>query len=381
MSNTHTTALSAAGVSIWLDDLSRQRIESGDLARLITERNVVGVTTNPTIFAGAIGGGIGYGERIADCARRGLSAVETVVELTSADVADACDILAEVYEASEGRDGRVSLEVAPELAHDAAGTVEQARELWARVNRPNAMIKIPATEAGVEAIADVIAEGISVNVTLVFSLARYREVINAYLVGIERARAAGMDISRIHSVASVFISRFDSEIDPRLDAAAAAGDEAAAGLRCRAGIANARLAYEIYRESFASERARLLLEAGAHAQRPLWASTGTKDPSLPDTHYLSELALPGTVNTVPAATLEAFADHGTLPEWATPDAAGEAARSALTREAETTLNSIDASGVDYVEVAAKLEAEAVKKFIDSWQEMVHTVVVALEAAK
>lgn len=360
-----TRDLSRAGVSIWLDDLSRKRIESGELRELIDTLDVVGVTTNPTIFASALAGGIGYGERIAACAARGADVTETIFALTTADVADACDVFAEVYAASEGRDGRVSIEVEPGLARDTAGTVAQASELWARVDRPNAMIKIPATVEGLEAITETIGAGISVNVTLIFSLERYRQVINAYLTGLERARAAGRDLSLIHSVASFFVSRVDTEIDARLDRV---GTAEAAALKGQAGLANARLAYEVFEQSFATERARFLLEQGANVQRPLWASTGVKDPALPDTLYVSELAAPGVVNTMPEATLRAFADHG--------EVRGDTVTSEYL-EANQLLNAIDAQGIDYGEVTEQLEAEGLRKFEVSWAELCETVAEAL----
>ncbi|RKQ94321.1 transaldolase [Mycolicibacterium mucogenicum 261Sha1.1M5] len=368
MSNERTQALSNVGVSIWLDDLSRTRIESGQLAELAETVNVVGVTTNPTIFQNAIGSGVGYADRIADCAKRGLDAAATITELTTADVADACDIFAGVFAATDGRDGRVSIEVEPGLARDAAGTVAQAKELWAKVDRENAMIKIPATIEGLAAIAEVIAAGISVNVTLIFSLERYRQVINAYLVGLERARAAGVDISKIHSVASFFVSRVDSEIDARLEAV---GTDEARALKGQAGLANARLAYEVFEQSFASDRAKMLLELGAHAQRPLWASTGVKDPNLPDTLYVTELAAPNTVNTMPEATLNALADHGEVQGDRVSGSYGEA---------NQVLNLIDAQGVDYVEVTEKLEVEGLSKFDASWDDLVETVTGALRAS-
>ncbi|MBL3687099.1 transaldolase [Leucobacter zeae] len=363
-----TRALGAAGVSIWLDDLSRARIESGELAELIESHDIVGVTTNPTIFAGAIGGGAGYADRIAACAERGLDAAATIVELTTADVADACDVFAGVSAATSGRDGRVSIEVEPGLARDTAGTIAQARELWQRVDRPNAMIKIPATTEGLEAISATIGAGISVNVTLIFSLERYRQVINAYLTGLERARAAGHDLSTIHSVASFFVSRVDSEIDARLRAV---GTPAALELTGRAGVANARLAYEVYEQSFASERAAGLIALGANAQRPLWASTGVKDPALPDTLYVAELIAPDVVNTMPEATLRAFADHG--------EVRGDTITSEYA-EANQTLNAIDAAGVDYVEVTELLEAQGLEKFDASWAELLETVERALGQA-
>ncbi|QBE47567.1 transaldolase [Leucobacter triazinivorans] len=356
-----TQHLSRAGVSIWLDDLSRSRIESGELGALIESHDVVGVTTNPTIFAGAIAGGAGYAERIAACATRGLGVSDTIVELTTADVADACDVFAEVYADTGGRDGRVSIEVEPGLARDTAGTVAQARELWAKVDRPNAMIKIPATVEGLEAITETIAAGISVNVTLIFSLERYRQVINAYLTGLERARAAGVDVAGIHSVASFFVSRVDSEIDGRLNAI---GTDEALALKGQSGVANARLAYEVFEQSFATERARLLLDLGANPQRPLWASTGVKDPALPDTLYVAELVAPGAVNTMPEATLRAFADHG--------EVRGDTVTSEYL-ESNQLLNAIAAQGIDYVEVTEKLELEGLQKFDASWDELYGTV--------
>ncbi|MBP6685050.1 MAG: transaldolase [Leucobacter sp.] len=369
MSNERTAALSEIGVSIWLDDLSRTRIESGQLAELIESVNVVGVTTNPTIFQNAIGSGIGYGDRIADCARRGLDASATITELTTADVADACDVFAGVYAATGGRDGRVSIEVEPGLARDTAGTIAQAKELWEMVARENAMIKIPATVEGLEAISETIAAGISVNVTLIFSLERYRQVINAYLTGLERARAAGIDISKIHSVASFFVSRVDTEIDARLTAI---GSPEAIALKSQAGVANARLAYEVYEQSFSSERAKMLLGLGANAQRPLWASTGVKDPSLPDTLYVTELAAPNTVNTMPEATLKALADHG--------EVRGDAVSGTYV-EANQVLNAIDGQGIDYVELTTQLEVEGLAKFDASWDDLIETVAGALKASE
>lgn len=369
MTASPTADLSAAGVSIWLDDLSRSRIESGNLAELIGSRNVVGVTTNPTIFANALAKGHGYDTRIASCAERGLDVTETIFELTTADVADACDIFADVYAASNGLDGRVSIEVEPGLARDTAGTVAQAKQLWERVGKANAMIKIPATVEGLEAITETIAAGISVNVTLIFSLERYRQVINAYLTGLERAREAGIDLSTIHSVASFFVSRVDTEIDARLRAA---GTDEALALTGAAGVANARLAYEVFEQSFASERAALLRAAGANPQRPLWASTGVKDPALPDTLYVIDLVAPGVVNTMPEATLEAVADHG--------EVRGDTVTGTY-READQVLNAIDAQGVDYAEVTELLEVEGLQKFDVSWAELVETLRGALSAAR
>jgi len=369
VSNPHTEALSQSGVSIWLDDLSRARIDSGQLAELIEEFNIVGVTTNPTIFATAIGGGVGYEDRIAQCAQADMTVEETITTLTCADVADACDLFSGIFDRTEGRDGRVSIEVSPRLARDTAGTLAEATQLWERVDRPNAMIKIPATHEGLEAITQTIAQGISVNVTLIFSLARYRQVINAYLTGIELARAAGLDISKIQSVASFFVSRVDTEVDGRLRAI---GSSEATALTGRAGISNARLAYEIFEQSFESERARLLRSLGAHVQRPLWASTGVKDPAMPDTHYVTELVAPNTINTMPEATLRAVADHG--------DERGDAITGTYI-DSNQTLNAIDAAGVDYVDVTEQLEREGLEKFETSWSELEDAVTEALRSSR
>lgn len=365
---TSTAALSALGVSIWLDDLSRERIASGGLQKLIDDRNVVGVTTNPTIFATALAKGEAYDAQVAELAKAGKSVSEAVFEITTDDVAAASDIFRPVFDASNGVDGRVSIEVEPGLAHDAAGTIRQAKELWAKVDRPNALIKIPATVEGLEAIAATIGAGISVNVTLIFSLQRHREVINAFLTGLETAKAAGLDLSKIHSVASFFVSRVDTEIDKRLDAI---GTDAAKALKSKAGIANARLAYQVYEEEFATERAKALLAAGATKQRPLWASTGVKDPSLPDTLYVTELAVAETVNTMPEKTLEATFDHGVI--------SGDQVTGQY-QEATSTLDALAALGISYDEVTALLEKEGVDKFIVSWNELLDTVAAALEAA-
>jgi transaldolase len=367
--DTPTAILSKLGVSIWLDDLSRERIKSGGLQKLIAERNVVGVTTNPTIFASALAKGEAYDDQVAELAAAGKSVTEAVFEITTRDVADASQIFRPVYDATHGQDGRVSIEVEPGLAHDAAGTIAQAAELWAKVDRPNAMIKIPATIEGLEAIAESIGAGISVNVTLIFSLERHREVINAYLSGLEKAKAAGIDISGIHSVASFFVSRVDTEIDKRL---VAIGTDEAIALKSKAGIANARLAYQVYEQAFDSERAKVLLAAGANKQRPLWASTGVKDPSLPDTLYVTELAAAETVNTMPEKTLEATFDHGVI--------AGDQVTGNY-HSANATLDALDALGISYDEVTALLEKEGVEKFIVSWNELLDTVAAALEAAK
>ena len=361
--------LSAAGVSIWLDDLSRERIASGGLQHLIDDSNLVGVTSNPTIFAGALSKGEAYAEQIASLAASGTSVHDAVFEITTDDVAAASDIFRPIYDRTNGVDGRVSIEVEPGLAHDAAGTVTQAKQLWAKVNRPNAMIKIPATVEGLEAITETTALGISVNVTLIFSLDRHRQVINAYLSGLEKARAAGIDLSTIHSVASFFVSRVDTEIDKRL---VAIGTDEALALKSKAGVANAQLAYEVYSQAFDSERAKGLIAAGATKQRPLWASTGVKDPSLPDTLYVTELVAPEVVNTMPEKTMDATRDHGLIPADSVTGsyAAANAVLDALARQ-----------GVSYDDVTQVLEAEGVSKFVVSWNELLETVKSALEAAR
>jgi transaldolase len=364
-----TAQLSAVGVSIWLDDLSRERIASGGLQKLIDDRNVVGVTTNPTIFAAALAKGDAYDAQVAELAKAGTSVTDAVFDITTDDVSDACTIFAPVYEKSGGKDGRVSIEVEPGLAHDAEGTAAEAKKLWAKVDKPNAMIKIPATIEGLTAITETIAAGISVNVTLIFSLERHRQVINAYLSGLEKAKAAGIDLSTINSVASFFVSRVDTEINNRLDAI---GTDEAKDLKSKAGVANAQLAYEVFVGAFESERAKALLAAGANRQRPLWASTGVKDPSLPDTLYVTELAVADVVNTMPEKTLDATFDHGVITGDAVTGSYGAA---------NATLDAIAALGISYDEVTELLEKEGVDKFVVSWNELLDTVSAALEAAK
>jgi transaldolase len=372
MSNENTTptaALSAVGTSIWLDDLSRERINSGGIQKLIAERDVVGITTNPTIFAAALAKGEAYDAQVAELAAAGKNVTDAVFEITTDDVAAASDIFRPIYDATGGFDGRVSIEVEPGFAHDAAATIEQAQQLWKKVDRPNAMIKIPATVEGLEAITATIGAGISVNVTLIFSLERYRAVINAYLTGLEQAKAAGHDLSTIHSVASFFVSRVDSEINNRLDAV---GTDEAIALKSKAGVANAQLAYEVFEQAYVTERAAELLAAGANKQRPLWASTGVKDPTLPDTLYVTELAVADVVNTMPEKTLEALADHGVIE--------GDQVTGSYAA-ANAVLDAVAAQGISYDDVTALLEKEGVEKFIVSWNELLDTVTAALEAAK
>ncbi|GAA1987964.1 transaldolase [Microbacterium pumilum] len=366
--STPTEQLTAQGVSIWLDDLSRERITSGNLTELIATRNVVGVTTNPTIFAGALSNGHAYETQVAQLAAAGASADDAIFQITTDDVRDATDIFRPVYDATAGVDGRVSIEVSPDLAHDTAATIDQAKQLWATVDRPNTHIKIPATKAGLPAITATLAEGISVNVTLIFSLQRYAEVIDAYLAGIEQAQAAGHDISTIHSVASFFVSRVDTEVDKRLTAI---GNGVASTLKSKAGVANARLAYELFEKEFATDRAKALTDAGANVQRPLWASTGVKDPALPDTLYVTELVAPGTVNTMPEKTLEATFDHGEI--------GGDAVTGAYA-DAHALFDQLASVGVDFDDVTQVLEDEGVEKFIASWHELKDTVAAALSNA-
>ncbi|QIY99615.1 transaldolase [Streptomyces sp. S1D4-11] len=359
--------LSDEGVSIWLDDLSRKRIASGNLAELVETRHVVGVTTNPSIFQAAIGSGEGYEEQLADLAERGVTVDEAVRMMTTADVRAAADILRPVYDATAGRDGRVSIEVDPRLAHNTAATVAEAKQLAWLVDRPNVMIKIPATKAGLPAITEVIGLGISVNVTLIFSLERYREVMDAYLAGLEKAKAAGIDLATIHSVASFFVSRVDSEIDKRLTKV---GTDEALALKGRAALANARLAYEAYEEVFASARWTALAPAGANKQRPLWASTGVKDPSYKDTLYVDELVAPGTVNTMPEATLNATADHG--------DIHGDAVTGGYA-QARADLAAVEGLGISYDKVVGLLEDEGVSKFEAAWGDLLDAVATSLSS--
>ncbi|KNC20423.1 transaldolase [Arthrobacter sp. RIT-PI-e] len=366
---TPTADLSAAGVSIWLDDLSRERLNSGGFKRLIEDLDVVGVTTNPSIFAAALKNGDSYATQVGALAEAGADVDQAVFDITTHDVAQACDLFAAEAKRTDGADGRVSIEVDPRLSRDTAGTIAEAKRLHAKVQRTNVLIKIPATVEGLEAITATLAAGISVNVTLIFSLDRYRAVINAYMLGIEQARENGHDLSKIQSVASFFVSRVDAEIDKRLDAI---GSDEATALKGKAGVANARLAYRIFEEQFATERWQVLKDAGANAQRPLWASTGVKDPNLPDTLYVAGLVAPDVVNTMPEKTLDAMADHGVVEGdtiTATYDASNE------------VLDTLDTLGVSYSEVVDQLETEGLDKFVTSWSELLETVQTALDAAK
>ncbi|MGW0765085.1 transaldolase [Streptomyces sp. NPDC002676] len=358
--------LSEEGVAIWLDDLSRKRITSGNLAELIDQQHVVGVTTNPTIFQKAISSGDGYEQQLADLAARKVTVEEAIRMITTADVRDAADILRPVFDATEGQDGRVSIEVDPRLAHNTAATIAEAKQLAWLVDRPNTLIKIPATKAGLPAITEVIGLGISVNVTLIFSLERYRAVMDAYLAGLEKAKERGLDLSLIRSVASFFVSRVDTEIDKRLDAL---GTDEAKALRGKAAVANARLAYQAYEEVFSSERWNALENAGANKQRPLWASTGVKDPSYSDTMYVTDLVAPNTVNTMPEATLVATEDHGEIT--------GDTVTGTY-EQARADIDAVEKLGISYDDVVQVLEDEGVEKFEASWNDLLKSTEAVLE---
>ena len=356
--------LSAAGVAVWLDDLSRERLRSGNLAELVQTRSVVGVTTNPSIFQKALSDGAAYDEQVRDLALRGTDVGEAVRALTTYDVRWACDVMRPAYDASEGVDGRVSIEVDPRISHDTDRTVAEAKALWWLVDRPNLYIKIPATQEGLAAITQTLAAGISVNVTLIFSLERYDAVMEAFLAGVEQAKDNGHDLSTLASVASFFVSRVDSEVDKRL------GD-AHDDLKGLAAIANARLAYQHYERVFASDRWKALEAAGARPQRPLWASTGVKDPKYDDTQYVVELVAPGTVNTMPEATLEAVFDHGTVR--------GDTVSGAY-EDAQGVLDRLKGAGVDYDDVVQVLEDEGLDKFEQAWGQLIDSVTEQLEKA-
>ncbi|MCZ7436502.1 transaldolase [Micromonospora sp. WMMC241] len=362
--------LQNAGVAIWLDDLSRVRLSSGGLDKLRRESHVAGVTTNPTIFAKALSDADEYDWQLRDLATRDVDVEEAVRMLTTYDVRWACDVMRPSYDASDGVDGRVSIEVDPRSAHDADKTAAEAKALWWLVDRPNLFIKIPATEEGLPAITKTLAEGISVNVTLIFGLDRYSQVMDAFLAGLEQARANGHDLSKIGSVASFFVSRVDSEVDKRLEKI---GSDQAKALRGKAAVANARLAYERYGEVFSSERWQKLADAGAHPQRPLWASTSTKNPDYRDVIYVEELIAPGTVNTMPEPVIHAYAEHGETQADTITGAYDDA------RQAFADLESV---GVDLADVIATLEREGVEKFEASWLELLEGVKKSLaEAAK
>ncbi len=368
--------LAAAGVSVWLDDLSRPRIQTGSLARMVAQGDIVGITTNPTIFAKAIGAGSGYEDQLRDLALRGTAIGETLRLLTTWDVRAACDILRPDYDRTEGRDGRVSIEVDPRISGDADRTAAEARGLWWLVDRPNLFIKIPATLAGLPAITASLADGISVNVTLIFSVERYEAVLEAFLAGLEKRQAAGNDLHGIESVASFFVSRVDTEADRRLAELAAQGDgqdnvEDAQRLHGQAAIANARLAYQAYEAALASPRWKALAAKGARMQRLLWASTGVKDKAFEDTRYVTELVAPDTVNTMPEATLQATADHGRVH--------GDTIRGSYDA-AHAVLADLARLGVDMADVAIRLEEQGIASFAKSWDELIASVTEQMEKA-
>ena len=365
---TPIAALDRAGVSVWLDDLSRDRLRSGNLQELIDTKGIVGVTTNPSIFQAALAEGDAYDEQLAALAAEGKDVDEVVFTLTTDDVRDACDVFRPIHESTDGVDGRVSIEVDPRLAHDAERTVAVARELAEAVDRPQVFIKIPATEAGLPAITETLAAGISVNVTLIFSLDRYRAVMNAFIEGLERALAAGKDLSQIHSVASFFVSRVDTAVDARLEEI---GTDEALALRGKAALANARLAYRAYEEVFTTPRWQRLEDEGGRRQRPLWASTGVKNPDYPDTLYVTELVADNTVNTMPEGTLDATIDHA--------EVTGDTITGGYP-QAQQVLDDLAALGVDYSEVTDQLEDEGVAKFEKAWEELLDGVRAELDKA-
>jgi transaldolase len=356
-----TKALSAHGVAIWLDDLSRARLDTGSLAKLITEHHVVGVTTNPSIFQAAITGSDDYDADIARLAAEGANADAIVRRLTVDDVRRACELFTSVWESTGGQDGRVSIEVDPRLAHDTEATITHAAELWAEVDRPNLLVKIPGTQAGLPAIRATIAAGISVNVTLLFSVDRYRQVMDAYQAGLEDRLSAGHPIDGIHSVASFFVSRVDAAVDALL---AEDGTDQATILQGTAAIANARRAYAAFLEQADSPGWQALEESGANPQRPLWASTGVKNPAYPASMYVAELVAPGTVNTMPEATLTAVSDADPVT--------GDTITTNLD-QARDTLEAIAKVGIDLDHVTTQLEADGIVKFEQAWRDLLDAI--------
>ncbi len=355
----HLQELSEAGVSIWLDDLSRERLDTGNLAELVKNEHVLGVTTNPSIFAAALADGERYDDQVRELAGQGADVDKTVFELTTTDVRNACDVMRSTWEDTGGVDGRVSIEVAPGLAHDEERTFASAKELFAKVDRPNVLVKIPATTEGAPAITSATAEGISINVTLIFGLQRYQGVMEAYVTGLEQAKENGKDLSQIQSVASFFVSRVDTEIDKRLEAAGAPAE-----LNGKAGVANARLAYRAYEQFFSGDRWAALEAAGANKQRPLWASTGVKNPDYRDTMYVDDLVVANTVNTMPEKTLDAVRDHSEIK--------GDQVTNHYD-DADQVMADLKQAGVDYDDVIATLEKEGVEKFAKSWSDLLETV--------
>jgi transaldolase len=361
-------AVAIAGQSIWSDQISRAMLDSGELARRLDEDAVTGVTSNPSIFAAAITKSSDYDGQLAELVDRDANAGEIAAALMTQDIQRACDVLRGVWERTEGRDGYVSVEVDPELAHQTEPTVAEAREWVKRIDRPNLLVKVPATKAGIPAIRRLIGEGISINVTLIFSIGRYLDVMDAYLSGLETFASVGGNLASVASVASFFVSRMDTEVDGRLEALG--GD--AARLRGKAAVANARIAYDEFLTTFRGERWERLAAGGARVQRPLWASTSTKDPAYPDTLYVDTLIVPHTVNTMPIPTIEAFQDHGELPDIFGAEEIA-AARGFMTELA--------GAGIDYDDVVQVLEDEGVQKFIDAWRSLLSDIETKRNALK
>lgn len=369
--NDRLKALADAGVSIWLDDLSRERLETGNLADLVKNSHVVGVTSNPAIFQTALADGERYDPQVRQLAAAGADVEKATQTITTDDVREACKVMRPVYDITDGVDGRVSIEVSPGLAHNTEETVAEAAELWRIVDQPNLLIKIPGTKEGWPAITETIAAGISVNVTLIFGLEQYRNVMEAYVAGLEKALANGHELADIHSVASFFVSRVDSEIDKRLEATTE-GPGTDPALRGKAGVANARLAFQMYEEFFSGERWEALEAKGARKQRPLWASTGVKNPDYDDTMYVVDLVVEDTVNTMPEKTLEAVADHG--------EVRGDRVRP-FYDDAAAHMQALADAGIDYDDVIEVLIQEGVEKFLVAWDELQTTLAASLEAAR
>ncbi len=369
--NDRLKALADAGVSIWLDDLSRERLETGNLADLVQEKNVVGVTSNPAIFQAALADGERYDAQVRELAAEGADVDRATLVITTDDVREACKVMRPLFDATDGVDGRVSIEVSPGIAHDTKSSVGEAADLWETVGEPNLFIKIPGTKAGWPAITETLANGISVNVTLIFGLEQYREVMEAYVAGLEQAADNGHDLSGIHSVASFFVSRVDTEIDKRLEAATS-GPGTDPDLRGKAGVANARLAFQMFEEFFSGDRWEALEAKGARKQRPLWASTGVKNPDYDDTMYVVDLVVEDTVNTMPEATLDAVADHGEIR--------GDRVRP-FYDDADAHMKALAEAGIDYDDVIQALIKEGVEKFVTAWDAMLETLEESLEAAR
>jgi transaldolase len=370
MVNSRLKGLAAAGVSVWVDQISRPMLESGELSRMVEEDSITGVTSNPTIFAQAIVGTNDYDSQIEEAARERLEPEEAVKRVMTGDIQEACDVLLPVFESTLGGDGHVSVEVSPTLAADTEATLAEAREWVDRIQRPNLLVKVPATKEGIPAIRRLTSEGISVNVTLIFSLDRYAEVMRAYTEGLTDLVARGGDPSAVSSVASFFVSRFDTEVDERLDSI---GSEEALSLRGTTAVANARLAYALYLERFESDAFGDLKAAGCRPQRPLWASTSTKNPDYDDLLYVEGLVARGTVNTMPTETIEAYKDHG--------DPRPRPFAAADIDDATDTVSRLSAVGIDYEDVVATLEEEGVSKFAASWNDLIDGVSEALTAVR